>query len=156
MCLTRGRLARRRDGISLIEVLTVVLVLAVSATVAIFKLSSARTADPARQSAQSFIAMLNKARELAIAKETPVTVTLDTKCQPSKWIFASAAGKCGPAAQWDLPIEGLAQVAGTTVPIRLDCAGNASYFGEWRFLATNRYSVVLEPIGARIALKALD
>ncbi len=152
----QSRPARNRFGVSLIEALLVVLILSATATAAIFKMSLVKTVDPARQSAQSFVAMLNTARELAITKQSTVTVTLEQKSTPARWVFAAAASQYGPASQWDLPLEGSADVSGTTTPIRLDGAGNASYFGEWKIQGTNGYYVALEPIGARVTLKPLN
>jgi len=56
MRASRNRLAKARPGVSLIEALLVVLILSATAAVAIFNVSSIKTVDPSRQSAQSFVA----------------------------------------------------------------------------------------------------
>jgi len=56
MRASRNRLAKARPCVSLIETLLVVLILSATAAVAIFNVSSIKTVDPSRQSAQSFVA----------------------------------------------------------------------------------------------------
>ena len=145
-----------RRGVSLIEALTVIVLVSATASTAIFKISSASPIDPARQSAQSFAETLREARQLAITYQAPVTVSLDLKSQPARWVFKAAQSAQGPAKDWDLPVEGATAVEGTCSPIRFDGAGNASYFGEWKFRGAPGYYVRLEPMGARVSMKAID
>ncbi len=155
MYQSRYRPGRARLGVSLIEALMVVLLLSATAAAAVFRVSQVSVIDPARQSAQSFTSSVRSARELAITRNAAVTLTLDLKSRPARWVFASAASGYGPASTWDLPIEGNAEVDGTTQSIRLDGNGNASYFGEWKFRGTAAFYVSLEPIGAKVTMKAL-
>ncbi|MGV3484629.1 MAG: GspH/FimT family pseudopilin [Planctomycetaceae bacterium] len=145
-----------RQGVSMVEAMVVVLLVSATASTALFKLSSAGSMDPARQSAQSLAETLRTARELAVSQQTAVTVTPDLKSSPARWSIQAAQNANGPAKCWDLALEAAAKVDGTMIPIRFDGAGNASYTGEWKFLGENGYYVRLEPIGARVTMKAID
>lgn len=144
-----------RHGVSVIEALLVVVVVTATASTAIFKLSSSVAVDPARQSAQGLAENLRIARELAIKMQAPVTLTLDQKSKPGRWVFTAASGLNGPGTRWELPLDDQVELDGTLIPIRLDGAGNASYFGEWRFRGANGYCVRLEPIRGRVTMKSI-
>lgn len=151
-----SRFVGSRIAVSLIEAIVVGLIVSATASAAIFKMSSVTAIDPARQSAQELADTLRTAREMAIKKQAPVTVTLDLKSQPARWIFTAAGSVYGPATSWDVPLADQILIDGTATPIRLDSAGNASYFGEWRFHGVNDYYVRLEPMGARVTMKSID
>jgi|GEM_PF-2642752 len=156
MISCRDRYGRLRRGASIIEALMVVLMISATASAAVFWMSSPVSVDPARQTAQSFVAAMRDARDLAMKKQSPVTVILNQTSNPARWMFTSAAGVNGPAKQWDLALEENAKVDGTTLPIRFDPSGNASYFGEWKISGTGGYHVTLQPMGARVTMKSLD
>lgn len=156
MITCSDRYGHSRHGVSMIEALMVVVVISATASAAVFRMSSPVTIDPARQTAQSFVTAMREARDLAMKKQSPVTVTLNQTSTPARWMFTSAAGVNGPATQWDLALEENAKVDGTTLPIRFDPSGNASYFGEWKISGSGGYHVTLEPMGARVTMKSLD
>jgi Tfp pilus assembly protein FimT len=156
MIIGRNRIGSMRHGVSMIEALVVVVLISVTASAAILGLSSVPPIDPARQAAQSFVTAIREARELAIKKQSPVTITLDNNSNPARWIFDAAAGAHGAGSRWDLITEVDSQVDGTAIPIRIDASGNASYFGEWKIRGTGSYQVTLEPMGGRVTMKSLD
>lgn len=150
-----SRLVRFRNGVSVIEALLVVVVVTATASTAIFKMSSSVAVDPARQSAQDLAENLRIAREVAIKMQAPVMLTLDQKSKPGRWVFNAASSANGPGTRWELPLDDQIEFDGTLTPIRLDAAGNASYFGEWRFHGLNGYCVRLEPMRARVTMKSI-
>jgi len=155
-----NRITRRQSrincGISTIETLVVIMMLTVATSFAIFRASLKPNKDPARECAQCFVSAIRDARELSIKKQTPVTVVLDKKAKPVRWVFTTAAGSHGLVSKWELPVDNAATVDGTVIPIRFDDSGNASYLGEWKIRGNSGYQVTLEPIGAKVTLKALN
>jgi type II secretory pathway pseudopilin PulG len=152
----KQRCASSRRGVSLVEALMVVLILSVTATIAVVNVSSVTAIDPARQSALSFTEMLRSARELSITNQAPITLSLDRKAVPPSWRFVATGSAYGPSTSWDLPLPKDVVVDGTEVPIRFDAAGNASYVGNWKLSGMGRYQVMLEPIGARVTMKVIE
>jgi len=145
-----------RAGVSVVEAIAAVLLISTTAVAATYKMSSASPIDPARLSAQSFAETLRGARETAIKNHSKVTVSLDQSISPAKWTFCSSQALSASPATWELPLEQNVKIEGTNVPIRIDDHGNASYFGEWKFLGETGYQVTLQPIGARVTMKAID
>jgi len=146
---------RNRHAFSLFEVMMVIGLLTATASVAMFRFGGEPKLDPARQSAQEFVAALRAARELAIQKDAPVTILIDQESPPARWMFSIAGNANGSASRWEVCAAGDAIVEGTSIPIRIDAAGNASYTGDWTIRGQSDFRVTLEPIGARVTMKAL-
>jgi hypothetical protein len=142
--------------VSAVEAIAVVLLISTTAVAATYKMSSAPPIDPARVSAQSFAEMLRDARETAIKNHSRITVSLDQSSSPARWTFCSTQSTNSSPSKWELPVDQDVKVEGTIVPIRIDDHGNASYFGEWKFVGQTGYHVTLQPIGARVTMKAID
>lgn len=152
----RTRNIRTRAGVSAVEAIAAVLLISTTAVAATYKMSSAPPIDPARLSAQSFAETLRGARETAIKNHSKITVSLDQSTSPAKWTFCSSQALSSSPTKWELPLEQDVKIEGTNVPIRIDDHGNASYFGEWKFVGQTGYQVTLQPIGARVTMKAID
>jgi len=146
---------RHRQAFSLIEVMMVIGLLTATASVAMFRFGREPKLDPARQSAQEFVAALRAARELAIKQDASVTILIDQKSPETRWMFSIAGNANGVASRWEVCTAGDAIIEGTSIPIRINAAGNASYAGDWTIRGQNDFRVTLEPIGARVTMKAL-
>jgi type II secretory pathway pseudopilin PulG len=143
-------------GFSTLETLVVVAIVTAGTSFAVYQASTRQNSDSARECAQCFVTAIRDACELSIEKQISVTMNLDPKTKPVRWVFRAAAGSHGPDSTWDLPVDEGMTVSGTVVPIRFNGSGNASYFGEWQIQGRRSYKVTLEPVGAKVSMKNLN
>lgn len=151
---TTSGIARR--GVSLLEVLAVVVLATAALTAGVFKFSPAAAHDPAKQAAHELSSALRDARDLAVKHGTPVDLVWDLTGRGGRWMIKPTNRLAGESSDRIVAMPRGVTVDGTTVPIRFNSSGNASYTGTWTLCGEQRYEVTLAPVGAKVAMRVLQ
>ncbi len=144
-----------RRGVSLVEVLAVVVLATAALTTGMFKFSSGSTQDPAKLAAQELSAALREARDAAVAQGATMDLVWDLTSRGGRWVIKPSNRSVNVSTDRIVAVPRGVTMEGTTVPIRFTSAGHASYTGTWTLIGNQRYEVSLAPIGAKVAMRVL-
>jgi prepilin-type N-terminal cleavage/methylation domain-containing protein len=145
-----------RNGVTLIEVVLVVMILASAAVATSFKIDSQWMARrESRASTYDVSRLISLARNTAIEKQTSVRVSYVGRLGSTQINIVENPGPLTAGRSWSAPISSLASLQGVPSSFQFQADGSANSAVQWNVASNGvQGEITVSPVGGTIQTKA--